>query len=138
MKKFLLPMLLALAILIPSAQVQAAYVLVPNFYNMASNRIEEHIRFNGADQEKHNGVSYTSWHYTCVDGNTYEYVNRYIRKIDSKHDFRQVGHKGNNWYFAYTGSQAKFVTAFNGGFHVHVGVSGDDVDVNLVAGLYPE
>ena len=138
MKKFLVPLMLAFAILIPAAQTQAAYVLVPNFRNMASNRIEEHIRFINMDHMKHNGVAYTSWHYVCVDGNTAQHVGNYIRKLDSKHDIQQVGHNGGNWYFAYTGGQAKFVTAFDGGFHIHVQASGNNVDVNLVAGLYPE
>ena len=79
-----------------------------------------------------------SRHYVCVDGKTAEHVGNYIRKLNSKYDIRQVGHRGLNWFFAYTGSQAKYVTAFDGGYHIHVAVSGDNVDVNLVTGLYPE
>lgn len=138
MKKFLLPMLLALAILIPSAQAQAAYVHVPNFRNMTSNRIEERIRYTGMDKKNYNGVHYTSWHYVCVDGKTSQYVSKYINKLNSKHDIQQVGHKGGNCFFAYTGKQAKYVKTFDGGFHIHVGVSGNNVVVNLIGGLYPE
>lgn len=36
MKKFLLPLLVTLAILIPTIAVEAAYVYVPNFRAMAS------------------------------------------------------------------------------------------------------
>ena len=57
-----------------------------------------------------------------------------IRKINSKHDFHLVEQDDNSWYFAYTGGQAKYVKAFGGNFHVHVGVSGDRVVINMVAG----
>ena len=138
MKKFLLPLLLAITLLIPTVTVEAAYVLVPNFYNMTSNRIQERIRYTGSEQRNHNGVNYTSWHYTCVDGKTSQYVNKYINKLNSKHNIQQVGHNGGNWYFVYNGNQAHMLKTFSGGFHIHVGVSGRDVVVNLVAGMYPE
>ena len=76
---------------------------------MASNKFELRIHFDGTEQKSLNGVKYTSWHYTVHDGKTHEYVNKYIRKIKSKHDF-----------------------------HLHVGMSGDRVVVNIVAGMYPE
>lgn len=135
MKKFLLTFAMVLLI---AAQVEAAYVLVPNFSNMTNNRIEEHIRYTGSDQKNHNGVHYTSWYYVCVDGKTSQYVNKYINKLNAKHDIQQVGHNGGDWYFRYSGSQAQMLKMFNGGFHIHVGVSGRKVVVDLVGGMYPE
>ena len=138
MKKFLATLLFALLVSIPATFVEAAYIYVPNFYNMANNRIELRIHFDGTEQKSLNGVKYTSWHYTVHDGKTHEYVNKYIKKINSKHDFHLVEQDGNSWYFAYTGGQAKYVKAFGGNFHVHVGMSGDRVVVNMVAGMHPE
>lgn len=138
MKNFLIPLVLAFALVLPTAAVEAAYVLVPNFYNMTSNRIQERIRYTGMDQKNHNGVHYTSWHYVCVDGKTNQYVSKYIKKLNSKHNIRQVGHNGGNWYFVYNGNQAHMLKTFDGGFHIHVGVSGRNVVVDLVGGMYPE
>ena len=138
MKRFLISFLLAFVILIPTFAVEAAYIYVPNFYNITSNRIEERIRYTGMDKKNHNGVYYTSWHYICVDGKTNQYVNKYINKLNSKRNIQQVGHDSGNWYFVYTGSQAKYIKAINNSFHIHVGVSGRNVVVNLVGGMYPE
>ena len=138
MKKFLMTTLFAFAILIPTFTVEAAYVLVPNFRNMTSNRIEERIRYTGMEQKNYNGVHYTSWHYVCVDGKTDKYVSKYINKLNSKHNIQQVGHSGGDWYFRYSGNQARYLKMFDGSFHIHVGVSGRNVVVNLVGGMYPE
>lgn len=138
MRKVLLATLLSFVILIPTFTVEAAYVLVPNFRNMTSNRIEERIRYTGMEQKNHNDVHYTSWHYVCVDGKTGQYVNKYINKLNAKHNIQQVGHNGGDWYFRYSGNQAHMLKMFNGGFHIHVGVSGRNVVVNLVGGMYPE
>ena len=138
MKNFLVICMLAVAILIPTAIVEAAYVHVPNFRAMTSNKIQERIRFTGMDQKSSNGVNYTRWNYICVDGKTSQYVNKYLKKLNSKHNISSVGSNGNNWYFVYSGSQAKYLNTFSGGFHIHVGVSGNNVVVDLVAGMYPE
>lgn len=138
MKKFLLPLLVTLAILIPTIAVEAAYVHVPNFREMTSNRIQERIRFTGMEQRSAGGVNYTRWNYICVDGKTSQYVNKYLKKLNSKHNISSVGSNGNNWYFVYSGSQAKYLNTFSGGFHIHVGVSGSNVVVDLVAGMYPK
>ena len=138
MKKFFVPLLLAMALLLPTAITEAAYVLVPNFRDITSNRIEERIRFLGMDQKSHNGVNYTRWNYECVDGKTSDYVNKYINKCKSQRDLQLVGQSSGNWYFVYTGGQAKFLTKINGEFHMHVRRSGDSVVVNLVGGMYPK
>lgn len=138
MKKFLLPMLLALAILFPTMQVSAAYVFVPNFRKMTSNTMQIRIKYDGMEQKNNNGVAYTSWHYTCLDGKTADYVAKYIKRIGNRPDFQLLGQSGANWFFAYKGGQARYLKAFDGGFHVHVGASGNDVVVNMVAGMYPE
>ena len=138
MKKILMALLVTVAMLLPTIAVEAAYVLVPNFYDITSNKIEERIRFTGMDQRSSNGVNYTRWNYICVDGKTSQYVSKYIKKMNSKHDIQQVGSNSGNWYFQYTGGQAKYLSTFSGGFHIHVGVSGRNVVVDLVAGMYPK
>lgn len=138
MKKFLLPLLITFAVLIPTITVEAAYVLVPNFRDITSNRIEERIRFIGMDQRSSDGVNYTRWNYVCVDGKTSQYVSKYLGKLNSKHNIQQVGSNGGNWYYRYSGAQAKYLNIFKGGFHIHVGVSGNNVVVDLVGGMYPE
>lgn len=138
MKKFFATILLTLAIAFPALTVEAAYVTVPNFYNMAVNKYHERIRYEGTEHLSHNGVKYTSWNYTVCDGETSKYVNKYLKRLNSKHNINLVGQNGNDFYFAYSGGQAKYLTPFGGGFHIHVGVSGSSVVVDLVAGMYPE
>ena len=137
MKKFFAAILFALMIL-PALTVEAAHVYVPNFYNMAVNKYHKRIEFNGMDQLSHNGVKYTRWNYTVCDGETSKYVNKYLKRLGSKHNISLVGSNGNNWFFVYSGGQAKYLTALNGSFHIHVGVSGNRVVVDLVAGMYPQ
>ena len=138
MKKFLLSFFIAGAILIPTFAVEAAYVYVPNFYNMTSNRIKERIRMTGHEQRTHNGVKYTHWSYVCLDENGGKYINKYLNKLKRKPRFQLVGQNGGNYYFAYIGNQTHLLKQFNGGFHVHVGISGNNVVVDLVSGMYPE
>ena len=137
MKKFFAAILLALTIALPLT-VEAAYVTVPNFYNMAVNKYHKRIEFNGMDQLSLNGVKYTRWNYTVCDGETSKYVNKYLKRLNSKHNINLVGSNGNNWFFVYSGSQAKYLKTLNGSFHIHVGVSGSSVVVDLVAGMYPQ
>lgn len=140
MKKIVVSLLVAVAALLPTIAVEAAYVLVPNFYDVTSNRIEERIRFRFTemDQKSADGVNYTRWKYICVDGKTLQYVDKYLKQLNAKYDIQQVGSNGNNWYFVYSGSQAKYLNMFSGGFHIHVGVSGHNVVVDLVSGMYPK
>ena len=138
MKKFLATLILALAIVVPALTVEAAHIYVPNFYNMAVNKYQKRISFDGMEQLSNNGVRFTRWHYTVVDGKLSTYVSKYLNRIGTKHAFQQVGQNGNNWYFAYSGGQARYINAFAGGFHIHVGVSGNNVIVDMVAGMYPE
>lgn len=138
MKKFLATFLLALAIVVPTLTVEAAYVLVPNFYDITSNRIEKRIDFLGMEQKTLNGVRYTRWNYEVCNGKQSEYISKYVKKCASKYNLQLVGQKNGNWYFRYTGSQAKYVTALEGSFHMHIGISGRRVVVDLAAGMYPE
>lgn len=138
MKKFFATLLLALAIALPALTVEAAHVYVPNFYNMAVNKYQQRIRYDGMDQLSQNGVGYNHWCYTCMDGKTSTYVNKYLKRLGSKYNIDLIGSDGNNWYFVYSGRQAKYLKTFNGGFHIHVGVSGNNVVVDLVDGMYPE
>lgn len=59
MKKVLM-LVISFFILVPAFKVFAAYVYVPNFYNITSNKFEERVRFNGMEQESYQGVNYTA------------------------------------------------------------------------------
>ena len=129
--------LFALTIMIPALTVEAAYVHIPSFYDITSNRIEKRVDFPGMEQKYHKGVYYAHWKYEVCNGKTSEYVDRYIRKLDSRHDFRLLGREGNHWYFLYTGNQAQYIKPLNGSFHVHVGRSGNNVVVDCAGGIHP-
>ena len=137
MRKLLAAVLLAMAILLPTAITEAAYVIVPNFRDITSNRIEERIRFLGMDQLSHGGVNYTRWNYECVDGKTSDYVNKYINKCKSQRDLQLIDQGNGNWYFVYTGNQKQYLKKLNGEFHMSVRRSGNSVVVNMVGGMYP-
>lgn len=136
MKKFL-PILLAALIIFP-AFAEAAYVSIPSFYDVTSNRIEKRIEYLGMDQNSYEGVNYTHWKYRVVDGNTGKYLERYLKKLNRKHTLELIHQDSNNWYFVYKGGQAKYLKMLGGAFHIHVGASGNDVVVDMVAGIYPE
>ncbi len=137
MKKVLM-LVLAFFIILPAVEVSAAYVYVPNFYNITSNKIEERIRFIGMDQKNYQGVNYTSWKYQCVDGKGNIYIEKYIKRIASKPTFKFIGQDSNGWYFVYTGAQAKYLKMLAGSFHIQVSKIGNNVFVNMVAGMYPD
>lgn len=137
MKKFFAAFILALAVAVPALTTEAAYVHIPSFYDVTSNRIEKRIDFLGMDQKKHKGVYYAHWKYLVCNGKTSEYVNKYVKKLNSKHDFRLIGSDANNWYFEYTGNQAQYIKPINGQFHVHVGRSGNNVVVDCAGGIHP-
>ena len=135
MKKFL-PIMLAALIIFP-AIAEAAYVTVPNFGNITRNNIEERTRFLGMEQNEYNGVKYTRWTYQVVDGKANQYFSKYINRLNSKHNINLVMNDGSNYYFVYTGGQAKYLKMLDGSFHIHVGISGSYIVVDLVAGMYP-
>lgn len=136
MKKFL-PILLAALLLIPAMAAEAAYVTIPNFGNITRNNIEERTRFLGMEQNEYNGVKYTRWTYQVVDGKANQYFSKYIKRLNNKHSLQLVGQDGSNWYFRYTGGQAKYLKMLDGSFHIHVGISGNYIVVDMVAGMYP-
>ena len=108
MKKFLLPMLLALAILIPSAQVQAADV--PGFYQFGGSYLE----FTGREDEHNKG--YRVYGYACSVDLDEDFAERYMQNLLSNYNFRLVDYFVNDyrrgqaklresWVFEYTGSK---------------------------------
>ena len=137
LKKSLL-VLLALAFILPVLTAEAAYILVPNFRDITSNKIERRIDYQGTDHLSYNGVNYTRWNYEVVDGREDEYIDKYIRKCSSRHDLQLLGRNGSDWFFLYTGGQAKFIKKLGDKFHMHVGISGSHVVVDLVGGMYPQ
>ena len=105
MKKFLLPMLLALAILIPSAQVQAADV--PGFYQVGGR----YLTFTGRED---NGNGYRVYGYDCSVDLNEDFAERYMLALVNNYGFQFIGYFVNDyrrnsaemfesWMFAYGG-----------------------------------
>ena len=130
---------LALAVLIPTMKVEAAYILVPNFYNMTSNRIELRIDYIDMEHRKYKDVNYTRWYYQVMDEKRDKYVDKYIQAcLARKYRLELVGESNNDWYFVYNGAQSQYIKKIDGKFHMHVGVSGNQVIVDLTSGMLPE
>ena len=140
MKKFFATFFLSILILIPAIQVEAAYVTIPNFYDITSNRIEKRIEYLGTDEGffGSNNVKVKVWQYYVCNGKTDEYVSKYIRRLSSRHSIQLLAHDTDVWLFKYTGSQAKYLQSIDDMCHIAVRVSGDYVDVFLVPGIYPQ
>ena len=139
MKKFLATIILSLSILIPAIQAEAAYVLVPNFYDMAVNKFQQRIAYLGRSETTFSGgVTVSVWQYTVCDGNVAKYVTKYIRKLSSKHNIQLVASDNNAWLFEYTGGQARYLKKAANLWHIGVYVDGYDVSVFLVPGVYPQ
>ena len=107
MKKILLPMLLALAILLPTMQAQAADV--PGFYQVGRN----YLTFTGREGSL-NGVRV--YGYDCSVDLNENFAEQYMRALVNNYNFRLIGHYLNDyrrgqaklfeyWIFAYTGSK---------------------------------
>ena len=138
MVRVMVSFVFAIMIILPVMTAEAAYILVPNFYDITSNKIERRIDYQGTDHESYKGVNYTRWHYEVCDGQEDKYIDRYIRKCLSQHSLQLIGEDGNDWYFLYIGNQARYIEKLNGDFHMHVGISGSHVVVDLVSGMYPK
>ena len=135
MKKVAILLFAVVTFVLLATPAEAAYVHIPSFYDITSNKIEKRIDFLGMEEKSYKGVYYAHWKYEVCNGKTREYVNKYINKIDSRHDFRLIGRDGNHWYFIYTGNQT--VKPINGNFHIHVGVNGRNVVVDCAGGIHP-
>lgn len=135
MKKFL-PIVLALALMIPATEVFAA-IYIPSFYDITSNSVKKRIDFQGMQEKSHNGMKYTQWTYEVLDGKTSEYVSKYVRRFSSSPLYTLVGQDGSNWYFTSKKAQSRNIRMLDNAFHFHVGVSGDYVIVNCASGVIP-
>jgi len=139
MKKILLALFMIMNIFVVNRTAEAAYIYIPNFRELVSNSIELHIEFLGMDQKSYKGVKYTCWKYNVVDGKTGEYINKYIRKCTSnRYSFTLLDNDNSTWILRYHGGQAKYVEAFEDSFHMLIERNGSRVNVNVVAGMYPE
>ena len=133
MKKFLLPLLLAVAILIPTVQAQAADV--PGFYQVGRN----YLTFTGREDET--GKGYRVYGYDCSVDLNEDFAERYMQALMNNYGFRPIGHFVNdyrnsdsarlyeNWVFVYTGSKrvSKFelfnYADLNNPYYCHLNVS---------------
>ena len=103
MKKFLLPLMLAVAILIPAAQTQAADV--PGFYQVGGR----YLTFTGREGT---GNGYRVYGYDCSVDLNEDFAEEFMSSLSN---FRLVGHFVNDykgkaksrecWIFVYTGSK---------------------------------
>ncbi|MBR3745588.1 MAG: hypothetical protein IKP64_04915 [Selenomonadaceae bacterium] len=104
MKKFLLPFLLAFAILIPAAQTQAADV--PGFFQVNGRN---YLTFTGKEGT---GNGYRVYGYDCSVDLNEDFAEEFMSSLSN---FRLVGHFVNDykgkaksrecWIFVYTGSK---------------------------------
>lgn len=112
MKKFLLTMLLAFAVMIPTTNVEAGDV--PDFAQIGGN----YVGFSGAENSTKGYILYT---YTCNMENDRDLAEQFVRLVTSSYQFKLSGHytqdftKTSNtswehWYFDYRGS--KYVVPF--------------------------
>lgn len=108
MKKFLLPLLLALAILIPAAQTQAADV--PGFYQFGG----KYLTFAGGQDLRADG--YRTYVYNFDIDLNEDFAERYIQHLLRNYNFRLIDHTVQeytlgqskmfeNWFLVYTGSK---------------------------------
>lgn len=126
-------------VLAVSQIAEAAYIYIPNFREIVRNNITLHIEFLGMDQKNYKGTKYTCWKYNVVDGKTSEYINKYIKKCTSRRfSFTLLDSDSTLWILRYHGGQAKYVDAFEDSFHMFIERNGSRVNVNVVAGMYPE
>ena len=88
MKKFLLPLLLALAILIPSVQAQAADV--PDFRQVAGNYVTDGERVNARKK------GYYVYAYNCPLDLRQNFAEQYINLL-IRNGCSFVGHEANDW-----------------------------------------
>ena len=104
MKKFLVPLVLAMAILIPTAQVSAADV--PGFHQVGS----QYLTFTGRENT---GKGYRVYGYDCSVDLNENFAERFMNSLTN---FRLIGHYFNDyrrttaetfeyWVFTYTGSK---------------------------------
>ena len=139
MKKLIFALFMIVNIFMVNHTAEAAYIYIPNFREIVSNSITLRIEFLGMDQKSYNGVKYTSWKYNVVDGKTGEYINKYIKKCTSRRfSFTLLDSDSTLWLLRYHGGQAKYVDAFEDSFHMFIERNGSRVNVNVVAGMYPE
>ena len=138
MKKLVMALFVIMNIFIVNQTAEAAYIYIPNFRELVSNSITLHIEFLGMDQKVYKGVEYTCWKYKVVDGETGAYMDKYIKKCTSRFDFVFLGGDSSNWLLRYKGGQAKYVKAFENKFHMLIKRNGSRVNINVVAGMFPE
>ena len=82
MKKFLLPMLLTFALLVPTVQVQAADV--PGFHQVGGR----HLTFTGRENTKKGARVYG---YDCSVDLKESFAEQYLRALVSNYGFVTVG-----------------------------------------------
>lgn len=125
MKKFLLPLVLALAILIPTFAVEAADV--PDIRQISPNNIIPNYSIFDSD----NSV----YVYECK-GNSYNYVVQFVQMLTRNYSFKLVdsGKAGEtyDWELLYTGSKR---LAPGYAFHISVGSERNAIDIEIIKGL---
>lgn len=131
MKKFWLPLMLAFAILIPSAQAQAADV--PGFYQFGG----KYLTFVGGQDLRADG--YRTYVYNFDIDLNEDFAEQYVRILTNNYGFRLIDHtvheytlgqskRIENWFLVYTGSKrvSKFeslnIDDLNNPYYCHLSI----------------
>ena len=115
MKKFLIPLLLIVAIMMPTAIVEAADV--PSFYKIGGKSFYATLNDKGGNEK-----GYRYYGYECEVDLNENFAEQFIKILINDFNFRQVTHFVNDyrddqstvfdtWVFTYTGS--KKISTFN-------------------------
>ena len=129
MKKFLLPLLLAFALLIPTVAAEAADV--PDIRQISPNNImPDYASFY---------TNYSSYVYECK--NSRQCAAQFVRMLTQSYSFRIVINSDTTeeypeWTLVYTGSK-KLSNIHNSSIknHVIVSASNDEIIIDIVKGL---
>lgn len=128
MKKFLLPLILAVAILIPTAQVSAANI--PDIRQINSNIQPEYATFY---------ANYSTYSYNCK--NARQCAAQFVQMLTRNYSFKIVinsnaAEEFPEWTLVYTGSK-KLPNIHNANVsnHVIVSASSNDIEIDIVKGL---
>ena len=126
MKKFLLPLLLAFALLIPMVAAEAADV--PDIRQISPNNIiPDYSIFN---------TDHSVYSYKCTNGNSYNYAAQFVQMLTRNYPFKLVDSgkidDSYDWELCYTGSK-KFASDY--AWHISVGAEPDVIDIEIIKGL---
>ena len=119
MKKIFI-IIFAVVLILPALNVEAAYVIIPDFVNMDRNNIE----FAGKEQK--NGI--TALEFNILNGEGKRYAFDYTFKLIGRGDFQPTSEgypENHQWNLSYKGTHSKNMKAMSD-LGNHILIAGDD------------